>query len=94
MDSFLPGPWVAKSPDKDPNAFDVYSADGSQLYRGFWGGKATSLLIAAAPELLGLLEEHLRWYVGGPPIENNAKWENNLIDRTRAAIAKARGKDD
>lgn len=47
-------------------------------------------LIAAAPELLEALKDHIRWYDGGTPAPEID--ERELIARTRAAIAKVEGK--
>lgn len=50
-------PWRVVTPENDPHAHDVRSADGHKLHHGHWGYRETAHLIAAAPDLLEALKE-------------------------------------
>ena len=79
-----PGPWRWNDSD------ELEAADGaivvetdSACYPPYGADRD---LIAAAPELLAALVEHLAWYDGKTSVD-----ETKLIADTRAAIARARG---
>lgn len=93
MSGHTPGPWRVTSPQADPNAYDIESASGTKITRGYWGTSACAdaRLIAAAPEMLEALcaalreEEKCAMGRGEVPL---APW----VGLARAAIAKAEGR--
>lgn len=92
MTAAKPGSWVVRSPKNDSHAFDVYASDeehATKLHHGFWGGKETAQLIAAAPELLAALEANHEWHMQYD--ERDAYADSELCEKNLAAIAKARG---
>jgi len=86
MSEHTPGPWIIDSDDGDiieVVSGDYFIADVHRLEpKDEW--RANARLIAAAPELLEALEELVDLY----------EYEDNVSRDARAAIAKARGRDD
>lgn len=86
-----PGPWIQGCEDF-PNSGDIYAEDGSLIAEVFVNGEPESMvanarLIAAAPDLLALLEDWLASFVDS--IEGGEADE--LVEATRKAISKATG---
>jgi len=84
---FTPGPWVA---ERRNGYHDVVPEEGDVVARVHDvmdgdGGFSNAALIAAAPDLYAVLLEHLAWYQG------RYVDEEDIVRRTRAALAKARG---
>lgn len=80
------GPWVLSSDEK---SVKITGADGAVLVAGFLQGRppneellANGHLIAAAPEMLAALEEHVRW------MKSNKDEHTALLEQV---IAKAKG---
>ena len=87
-----PGPWVVKSARSGfyvESQFDVIvdSLDVSGRY-GAIDDEANARLIAAAPELLEAAINVAQWWDSDNKISPKA---SGVIDRLRAAIAKAKG---
>jgi hypothetical protein len=81
MSKHTPGPW-----EYDMKNEAVYAGRNTIVYEGN-ANEADYRLIAAAPELLEALQEILD-YSGGA---DNALEDEYVMDRARAAIAKATG---
>jgi len=90
-----PGPWHVGSDGPDP---DIYDAEGyCVVYQVCSGahdenddGRTNAALIAAAPDLLAALEAITKTHADACGFSD---WEpaTDVIERARAAIAKARG---
>ena len=91
-----PGPWESGN-----GTTSIYGSDGKEVARRIWHGPqdderslANARLIAAAPELLALLNRivsesvRVEYEEDGPAC---AEMAYSLIDEVRAAIAKATG---
>lgn len=98
MNEFTPGPW--RSGDHSHEVYDPHSGEtictmGNTAFPSIFP-EANACLIAAAPELLealkGLLEHcamvHKYW-----GDNSNQKQADSAIDKARAAIAKAEGRE-
>lgn len=91
MSEFLTKPWVARSPDNDSHALDVY-AGFWKIHHGVWGQKKVASLIAAAPDLLTVCRlildaDALRAHAFETVDEGPC-----IYDMLRAAVGKAEGK--
>ena len=86
MSAHTPGPWVYDF-DPDGNRHVVYSDDGKVTELRFKDAEANARLIAAAPDLLEVLQELKEsasyWGEYDVPI--------GIVDRINAATAKAIG---
>ena len=95
---FTPGPWTVADPEDLSYTQVIVAASGTDDAEDVAevsisrpdihpNARANARLIAAAPELLDLLQKHLDWFEGKFLPVN----ESEFIAATRAAIAKARG---
>lgn len=90
---FVSGPWIAKHPNNDTNALDVY-AGHVKVHHGQWGHKATAHLIAAAPDLFKKLDDVLSVLLDLDQDHLNRREEGEVCDAIKeieAVLAKARG---
>lgn len=90
-----PGPWTANkvtglvTPTNNPDK-DICHAFGQ---RNLGEGEANARLIAAAPDLLSIVDELLRWAesVEGTSVSAGVVRDGEIFCAARAAIARATG---
>jgi hypothetical protein len=93
-----PGPW-GYVPSPPFGGFEI--APAADIERGDWsrevaatyrGNEADARLIAAAPDLLDALEECEGYFTGHATVCRVGPVGRAILDRARAAIAKAEGR--
>jgi len=96
MNKFTPGPWYIDKTTVyalNPQNFNRFCAQVQGAHTPIAELEATARLIAAAPDLLGALEELSAAYSDALRDEFNIT-ECPLIDKARAAIARAKGESN
>ena len=94
---FTPGPWVAHETGRARSGLpehEIHWSDIGECVAEVVHGAANADLISAAPELYEALEIILADYLDASDEwdKENQEYATTVIDQSRAALAKARGK--